>query len=469
MTMATQTAPPAAGEAVESLRTRLRGEMIQPSDESYDEARRVWNGSIDKYPALIVRCAGVADVIAAVTFAREQGLVVAVRGGAHNVAGNATCDGGLVIDLSTMKGVRVDPANRVARAEPGVTWREFDHETQAFGLATTGGLVSSTGIAGFTLGGGIGWLTRKHGFACDNLRSVDVVTADGRLLTASPIQNADLFWGIRGGGGNFGIVTSFEFQLHSVGPMVLGGGVFYPLQQGRDVLRFYRTWAAHLPEEMTTLVVVATAPPLPFIPADLQGKPAIIVALCHAGDREAGEALARPLREFGPPAADVIGPIPYTVLQALHDPEAPPGMHNYWKSHYLGDLEDPEIEIVMRHAAALPGPLDQIHIHQLGGAAARPPREGVSFGHRDAAYALNVIGMWTEAGEAESQRRWVRDAWAAMEPFSRGVYANFLGEEGQALVKAAYDEDAYARLVALKGKYDPDNIFQLNQNIRPGT
>jgi FAD/FMN-containing dehydrogenase len=461
-------AQPALDEqTLETFGTQLRGRLIQPGDPDYETARRVWNGMIDRRPALIVRCAGVADVIAAVNFAREHELLVAVRGGGHNVAGNATCDGGLVIDLSPMKGVRVDPAGRTARAEPGVIWSEFDHETQAFGLATTGGLVSTTGIAGFTLGGGIGWLVRKHGLACDNLRSADVVTADGKLITASPIEHADLFWGVRGGGGNFGVVTSFEYQLHAVGPIVLGGAVFHSLDRAREVLSFYRDYAAQAPDELTTLAAIITAPPLPFIPADLHGKSVIAVAACYAGDPDQGEAALQPLHSFGPPAADVLGPIPYTALQAMFDESAPPGMHNYWKSHYLEALDDGAIDTILRHAGSLPAPFSQIHLHQLQGAAGRIPRDDTAVGHRDAAYALNVIGTWTEPQESGDQIRWVRDFWADMERFSSGTYVNFLGDEGQDMVRTAYGADTYARLAALKQKYDPTNFFRLNQNIKP--
>jgi FAD/FMN-containing dehydrogenase len=440
------------GEAIENLSAQLRGALIRPDDAEYETARRVWNGMIDKHPALIARCAGVADIIAAVNFAREQGLQVAVRGGGHNVAGNAVCDGGLVIDLSPMKGIRVDLAGRTVRAEPGLLWSEFDQETLASGLATTGGLVSTTGVAGL---------------ACDNLRSVDVVTADGQLVTASPIEHADLFWGIRGGGGNFGIVTSFEFQLHSVGPIVLGGAVFHPLERARELLTFYREWAAHTPEELTTLVVMITAPPAPFIPPDLQGKPAIAIAACYSGDPAEGEAIVQPLRTFGPPAADLLGPLPYTALQSMFDASAPAGLHNYWKSHYLGGLDDTAIDTILEHAAAMPAPFAQIHLHQLGGAAARMPKEGTAFGHRDAAYALNVIGTWADPQETDSQVQWVRAFWTAMEPLSSGVYVNFLGEEGDDMVRKAYDAGSYQRLVELKQKYDPSNFFQLNQNIKP--
>jgi FAD/FMN-containing dehydrogenase len=453
--------------AMRTLSAQLRGRLIRPQDAEYETARHVWNGMIDRHPAVIVRCISAADVIAAVNMAREHGLAVAVRGGSHNVAGNAVCDGGMVIDLTEMKGIRVDAANRTVRAEPGLTWAEFDRETQEFGLATTGGLVSTTGVAGFTLGGGIGWLVRKYGLACDNLRSVDIVTADGTLRTASPIENADLFWGVRGGGGNFGVVTSFEFQLYSVGPMVLGGAVFHPLERAADVLRFYREFVASAPDELTTLVAIITAPPLPFIPEDLRGKPSIAIAACYSDAEDQGEAVLRPLHSFGPPAADVIGPIPYTALQGMFDEGAPAGLHNYWKSHYLGALEDDVIEVIVQHAAAMPAPFGQIHLHQLGGAISRVPSEATAFGHRDAAYVLNIIGTWADPGETDQDIQWVRDFWAPLQRYSRGVYVNFTGEEGDEVVRSAYDANAYDRLVALKQKYDPSNFFRLNQNIKP--
>jgi FAD/FMN-containing dehydrogenase len=454
-------------EAVRSLAGEVRGQVLGPQDAEYETARRVWNGMIDKHPALIVRCTGTADVVAAVTFARKHNLLTAVRGGGHNVAGNAVCDGGLVIDLAPMKGVRVDLAGRTVRAEPGVVWGEFDHETQAFDLATTGGLVSTTGIAGFTLGGGIGWLARQYGLACDNLCSVDIVTAEGRVLTASPIEHADLFWGVRGGGGNFGIVTSFEFQLHRVGPVVLGGAVFHPLDRGGEVLRFYREYIAESPDELTTLAAIMTAPPLPFIPPDLHGKPALAIAACYAGPIEQGEEVVGPLRRFGPPAAEHLGPVPYTALQSMFDASAPAGMNNYWKSHYLAALDDDAIDTILTHAAMLPAPFSQIHLHQLGGAMSRVSEDATAFSHRNAAYALNIIGTWVEPRETDRNIQWVRDFWAAMERFSTGVYVNFLGDEGEALVQAAYEPQTYQRLVALKRKYDPTNFFRLNQNIKP--
>jgi FAD/FMN-containing dehydrogenase len=361
----------------------------------------------------------------------------------------------------------VSPSDRTARAEPGVTWGELDRETQAFGLATTGGMVSSTGIAGFTLGGGIGWLARKYGLACDNLRSVDIVTADGELLTASAIQHPDLYWGVRGGGGNFGIVTSFELELHPVGPMILGGAVFHPIGRAPDVLRSFRTWASDARDELSLMAAIMTAPPLPFLPADLQGNPALAVAACYAGRLEDGERAVEPIRRFGPPAAEHLGPAPYLGLQSMFDESAPPGMYNYWKSHYLRALDDAAIDTILTHAAAMPAPFSQIHLQQTGGAVARVSDDATAFGHRDAAFVLNIIGMWTDPSETERTIQWVRDFWSAMEPFSTGVYVNFLGDEGDDMVKAAYDAEDYRRLVELKRRYDPENVFRFNQNIKP--
>ncbi len=456
--------------AVQELGAALRGIMILPGNDAYEATRRVWNGIIDKRPALIVQCAGVADVIAAVQFARDHDLLVAVRGGAHNVAGNAVCDGGMVIDLSRMKSVRVDPSARTARAEPGLTWGEFDRETQAFGLATTGGLVSTTGIAGFTLGGGVGWLVRKFGTTSDNLLSADVVTADGRSVTASGKENADLFWGVRGGGGNFGVVTSFEYGLHPVGPMVMGGAVFHPAAKAKELLRFYRDFAARAPEELTTLFVFLTAPPAPFIPKQLHGTPMVVVACCYAGSLEDAAPVVQPLKEFGPPAIDLIGPMPYRVLQTMFDGSAPAGLQNYWKSQYLKDLSDDTIDVLADRTRDLPSPLTAVHIHHLQGAVARVGEDDTAFGHRGSPFILNLVSMWTDPAESEKQVRWTREFHTVMQPFSDGgVYVNFLGEEGEDRVRAAYGASKYRRLVDLKDKYDPTNFFRMNQNIRPSS
>ncbi len=453
---------------VAEFKKQLRGGLVLPGDGNYDEARKVWNGMIDRHPALIVRPTGTADVIQAVKFARKHRMLVAVRGGSHNVAGNAVCEGGMVIDLSRMKGIRVDPAGRTAIAEGGVTWGEFDHETQAFGLATTGGLVSTTGIAGFTLGGGIGWLMRKYGTTCDNLTSADVVTADGEFLMASATENSDLFWGLRGGGGNFGVVTSFEYKLHPVGPIVLGGMVLYKGERAREVLRFYREFASKTSEELTTLVGFITAPPLPFIPQSLHGKPVVAVVLCYAGSAEQGEAEVKPLRSFGRPDVDLIQPMPYTVLQSMLDEGAPSGMQNYWKSDYLTELSDRAIDTIVDFTGRARSPLTQVHIHHIAGHVSRVGNDENAYGHREAPFALNIIAMWQDPREKEEHVNWAKEFFAAMRPYaSGGVYVNFLGEEGDARVRAAYGKTAYERLVTLKNKYDPTNFFRLNQNIKP--
>jgi hypothetical protein len=375
---------------IEALRNAVRGHVLTAEDPSYDDARRVWNAMIDKRPAVIVRCAGTADVIEAVKFGREASLSIAVRGGGHNVAGFSTCDDGLVIDLSPMKGIRVDPVTHTARAEPGVLWKELDHETQAFGLATTGGLVGHTGIAGLTLGGGIGWLMRKCGLSCDNLLSADIVTADGRLLKADATENDDLYWALRGGGGNFGIVTSFEYRLHRVGPMVVGGLALYPAAMAGDLVRFYREWTPTLPEELTTLFVFITAPPEPFVPESMHGKPAVAILACYAGSIDDGIKAVQGLKDYAPPAADLLAPMPYLVLQQLFDVSVPWGLQNYEKSEYLSSLPDGLISALQEGAMKLPSPLAGIHIHHLGGAVAREDGGPTAVGRRDAPYILNL-------------------------------------------------------------------------------
>jgi FAD/FMN-containing dehydrogenase len=451
------------------LAQQLRGTLVRPGDDGYDAARSVWNGMIDRRPALVVRCAGAADVTAGLHFAREHELVVAVRGGGHNVAGFGTCDGGVVLDLSPMKGIRVDPRTSTARAEGGVVWSELDHEAQAFGLATTGGLVTSTGIAGFTLGGGIGWLMRKHGLACDNLLSADVVTAAGRLVTASPVENDELFWGLRGGGGNFGVVTSFEYRLHPVGPIVFGGALFHPLERAAELLRFYRGWTPTLPDELTTMVAFLTAPPLPFIPEPLHGTKLVAVALCFVGPPERGEAAIEPLRAFGAPAAEHVGPLPYRLLQGMFDAGAPRGIHSYWKSEYLAELEDGAIDALVAAAGAMGSPLTQLHVHHLEGAVARADAAATAFGRRDGRYVVNVLGMWPEPALREREVAWARGAAERLRPYSPGgAYLNFFdGDEGDERIRDAYGSDKYERLVALKREWDPDNVFRLNQNIAP--
>lgn len=462
--------------AVEELKTSLAAhpavraaEVIEPSDPSYDEARAIWNGAINRRPALIVRCAGVADVIAALRFARKHELLVAVRGGGHNVAGSAICDDGLVIDLSPMKGVRVDPVARVARAGPGVLWGEFDRETQAFGLATTGGIVTHTGIAGLTLGGGIGWLMRKHGLTIDNLVSVDVVTADGEMVTASEDENSDLFWGVRGGGGNFGIVTSFEYRLHQVGPSVLAGPVFFPMDQAPDVLAFYREYIRSVPDEFTSVVNLRRAPSVPFLPENIHGQPVIAVVVCYAGDIHEGQEVVRPLKEFGTPLVDLLVPKPYVTHQSMFDPTVPHGWHYYWKSWDLRTLDEGVAKELVAHSSKITSPLSYTVIFQTGGAVARVGEDDTAYGHRDAGHVVNINAIWTEGDPAADEHvAWARDFWSALTPFDPlGVYVNFLGDEGKERVRAAYGEEKYRRLVDLKDKYDPHNVFRVNQNIEP--
>jgi FAD/FMN-containing dehydrogenase len=447
-----------AATAIEQFKGSLRGEVLCPGDDHYDSVRAIHNGMIDRRPALIVRCAGVADVMAAVTFARTHNLVVAVRGGGHGVPGFAVCDGGLMIDLSRMKSVRVDPVGRTARAEGGCTWGDFDHETQAFGLATTGGIARPTGIAGLTLGGGHGYLMRTYGLSCDNLLSADVVTADGRLLTASATENADLFWGVRGGGGNFGVVTAFEYRLHPVSQM-LGGLLIYPMAQAKDLFRFYRDYTRTVPEALGSLCNLATLP---------DGTPAAVILIAYSGSLDDGERLLRPLREFGTLLADQVGPLPYTALQSIVENFNPPGLRNYWKSNYLRDLSDAAIEVMVDHYKTVPAPNTHVVIEHLGGAVRRVGADETAVDHRDAPYNFLIVGMWADAAEDAKVIGWVRELWGALQPFSSGgLYVNYEAEHDVDRVKAAYSPTKYARLVAVKEKYDPTNLFRLNQNIKP--
>ena len=452
---------------IQSFATSLRGALLRPGDNHYEAARQVWNGMIDHKPALIVRCAGVADVIGAVNFARTHHLLVSVRGGGHNVTGNAVCDGGIMIDLSQMKGIRVDPLQRTAQAQAGLTWGEFDHETQAFGLATTGGQVSSTGIAGLTLGGGLGWLMRTCGLVVDNLLSVDIVTADGQLLTASATQHEDLFWGIRGGGGNFGIVTSLEYQLHPIGPTLVGGMVLHPASQAKEVLHFYREHMKNAPNEFMAIIAFLTAPPAPFVPTHLQGTLMIAIVVCYAGSIEDGQRAVAPFQSFGPPAVNLISPMPYTALQQMFDAAVPFGRQVYLKSAHLAHLNDEALDTFITHAIAVTSPLSVAFLQPLGGAVSRVGEQDTAFGHRDAPYDYDIFSLWTDPLESEQHIQWVRDFAEAMQPFTVGVYVNALGNEGEDRVRAAYLPSTYERLVALKNKYDPTNLFRLNQNIKP--
>jgi FAD/FMN-containing dehydrogenase len=404
----------------------------------------------------------------AVEFARSEGLEVAVRGGAHSVAGFSTSDGGVVIDTSPMQGIRVDPAGRRAVAQPGVTWSAFDHETQAFGLAITGGLVSTTGIAGFTLGGGVGWLLRKCGLTCDNLLSADVVTADGRLVTASEQEHPDLFWALRGGGGNFGVVTSLEYRLHPVGPLVFAGPVFYSAADAARVLRGWRDLTATMPDELSTMADILVAPPVPFLPEAVHGRLVLGLLGVYAGSVEDGERAAQPLRTLAEPVADLMGPMPYTAMQSLIDPLWPAGAHNYFSGAMLDRLTDEAIDTLLAQHAAGRAPVRELHLHHGGGAMARVPADATAFAHRDAAYILNIVARSPDGEGFEEHAGWARATHQAMDPWSTGGgYVNFTSEPGQDKVQAAYPPGTYARLVAAKDRYDPTNLFRLNQNIHP--
>ena len=446
----------------------LSGRLIRPEDEDYDEARSIWNGAHDRRPAMIVRCAGVADVMQAVDFARSENLIVAVRGGGHSLPGFSSCDGGVVIDLSAMTAVHVDPTNRRAVAEGGATWADFDHETQAFGLAVTGGLVSTTGIGGFTLGGGIGWLMRKVGLTCDNLIAADVVTADGRLVRASEDENAELLWGLRGGGGNFGIATSLEYRLHPVGPAVLAGPIFFAGDRAEEVLRFYRDWVRELPDEMTTLANLTTAPPAPFLPEESHGKPIVAVIAVHAGEPEQGRALVQPLKDLGDPIADLIDIIPYTAMQSLLDGLWARGAHNYMRSAFVDELSDAAVTAIVGRHRAVPSPQSEIHFHHFGGAVARVREDATAFGNRSAQYVLNVIARTPDAEGFQDNVDWARGTTEALAPVTRdAAYVNFMGDAGDDRLRASYGDAKYERLVALKRRYDPENLFRRNQNIAP--
>jgi FAD/FMN-containing dehydrogenase len=454
--------------ALHRLRERMQGPVIVPGGPEYDRARRVWNGSIDRHPALVARCIGVADVLAAVRFAREHDLLVAVRGGGHNVAGAGTCDDGMVIDLSPMKGVRVDPAARTAVAGPGLLWGELDRETQEFGLAVTGGIVSTTGIAGFTLGGGIGWLHRPFGLTVDNLRAADVVTADGRLVRADAFTHPNLYWALRGGGGNFGIVTAFEYDLHPIGPDLMSGLVLYRAEDLGAVGRGFRDMVAAAPDELALLLVLRRAPAAPYLPTELHGRPVVGVVGCYAGRPDAGARAMAPLRDFAPPVADRLSVRAYTEFQSMMDGSWTEGYGNYWKAEFLARVPDTALDVLGEHLAGITSPLSDLKLTALGGAAGRVPAGATAFAHRDAPYVLNINARWPLGDGPDAHIAWARDLWAAMRAYSAGgPYVNFLNDEGADRVRAAYGETTYRRLVAVKNAYDADNLFRVNQNIPP--
>ena len=442
------------------LTSGFSGQLLRPGEAGYEEARRIHNGLIDRRPALIARCLGAADIADAVNFARSSDLDIAVRGGGHNVAGNAVCEGGLMIDLSLMKGIHVDPKRRTVRAQGGVTWGEFNRETQVYGLATTGGVISTTGIAGLTLGGGLGWLLGKYGMCVDNLLSAEIVTAAGEVLRASSDENADLFWGLRGGGGNFGVVSSFEYQLHPIGPVV-SGLVAHPFDNAKEVLRFYREFTASLPDDLTVFGGLLHAP-------DGSGTPIAVIILCHCGSLEEGEAAVRPVKEFGSPVMDVIGPTSYSETNMLMDDGFPKGALNYWKSSFLNELSDAAIETMVDQFSTCPSPMSGLLLEHFHGAATRVGETDTAFPHRRPGYNLLVVSEWQDPADSERNIAWARETYTAMEPYmARGRYVNYLGEEeGEDPVASAYGPN-YERLRSLKNTYDPTNLFHMNQNITP--
>jgi UDP-N-acetylenolpyruvoylglucosamine reductase len=440
---------------------RVLGKLLEPGDPEYEEARKIHNGMIDRRPALIARCAGAEDVMACVRHAQRRNALISVRGGGHGVAGFAVCDGGVMIDLSSMRDVQVDPVRRTARVGGGATWGDVDRETQAVGLATTGGVARPTGVAGLTLGGGHGFLMRKYGLACDNLISAQVVTANGELLTASANENADLFWALRGGGGNFGIVTSLEFRLHEVS-QILGGLLIYPIEHAREVFGAYREMTASAPDELGSLAVIGRLP---------DGTPVAVIMICYSGEPNTGERLIQPLRNCAPLIADQVALMPYAALQSIVENFNPRGLRNYWKSSFLTGIPEAAAQMMVDHFASVPSPLTHIVVEHLGGAVGRVPHEATAVAHRDAPYNMLIVGMWEEAAADERGMSWVRDLWSAMQPFSSGaVYVNYLGadgDEGASRVREAYTPTIDGRLLTVKRKFDPDNLFRLNHNIDP--
>jgi FAD/FMN-containing dehydrogenase len=462
--MATAQLDPAA---LKELSASFRGQIVQPGDGSYDEHRKVWNGSIDRHPALIARCAGTEDVIGAIRFAQQTGLPLAVRGGGHSFPGHSVCDGGVVVDMGGLTGVEVDPEARTAKAQAGVLLGQLDAATQAHALAAPAGIVTHTGLAGLTLGGGIGWLMRKFGLTIDQLKSVEVVTAGGEVVHASDDENADLFWGIRGGGGNFGVVTEFEFNLNPLGPQVMAGPVFWLMEESPKVLRFYRDWIAEAPDELMTIVIHRKAPPLDFIPQELHGKLVVAVVSCYAGSVEDGERVLKPLKEFGSPVLDLCQPKPYLEHQGMFDPSFPHGRWYYMRACDVVELTDDVIDTTVEHSMKIRSPLTAFPIWQMGGAVSRVADDATAFTSRGAGYTFNITAMTDGPDGFDEEREWSRNFWSALAPHHMGVYVNFLMEEGEERVREAYGAEKYDRLKALKRKYDPENLFRLNQNVPP--
>ena len=451
---------------IDELREQVRGAVNTPDDEGYEQARRVYNAMIDRRPAAVVRCANAGDVAAAVTFAREHQLDLAVRGGEHSVPGFGTCDDGVVIDLSGMREVGVDPAAATARAEGGATWGDFNDATHAFGLATTGGIISTTGVGGLTLGGGIGYLARGYGLSCDNLVSAEVVTADGRFLVASENENDDLFWALRGGGGNFGVVTSFEFRVHPVKD-IYGGPMFFELDDAGTVLGFFRDFIADAPEEFGGFPAFQIAPPLPFIPEDRHGDPFLVFVACWSGPLDQGERALAPFHELAPVVAEHLGPMPYPALNSAFDALVPPGLQHYWKANFVTELTDEAIAAHLEHGPKVPVVNSTVHIYPINGACHRVAPDATAFAYRHANFATVIAGMWPDPTQNQANIRWVRDYYDATAPLSEaGGYINFMADDDQDRIKANY-RDNYERLVTIKRRYDPDNLFHLNQNIRP--
>ena len=454
-------------EGIGQLASSLRGPLVRAEDPGYESTRAIWNAMIDRRPAAFARCSGVADVRRAVDFARKNRLLISIRGGGNNIAGSSLCDGGLVIDLSGMRSVQVDPERKRAWVAGGALLGDVDHETQAFALATPLGINSTTGIAGLTLGGGFGWLSRKHGLTCDNLVGAEVVTADGRMVRADENHEPDLFWAIRGGGSNFGVVTRFEFTLHPVGPQVLTGLVVYPFDQAKAVLRAYRELTPRLPDESCLWIVARRAPPLPFLPAEFHGRESIVVVLFHAGDPEQGRRLLDPARKFGKPWGEHIGMAPYAAWQQGFDPLLTPGARNYWKSHNFARLEDGLFDALIESTATLPSPQCELVLAQLGGAANRTPADATAYAHRDAEYIVNVHGRWERREDDVRCTTWARGFFEAAKPYATGgVYVNFMSEDEQQRTPSAYGRN-FDRLAAIKAKYDPENLFRTNQNVKP--